>query len=340
MGRRSHKVKDQYNGGKNNGKGTGSFDPHSLNLPRGWDYYERFKDPFILPFQTHTINIKQSSKGPRVGSTVWDSSIVMSKYFELEVGSKLLKNKRVIELGAGVGLLGITLSLLESDIVLTDQKCMHDILHYNVRHNCSMTKTKVDELWWGDDVSKFHPPYDMIVGSDLMYEDDCVDLLLASLLDLSSFHPKKKQQDLDETFSSITLNDKKQQNDSSDDEDDNNKEKEEDGDDEEEEEEIDGDDLVNENDIQVAEKRADDAEPLYIKSAQLQPADTVIYLGYEHRQMTAESIFMNKVTTYFDVETITTRHLHPGFEHTDIRILRMTRKGVVKKIKKNKDDIL
>ncbi|GAM18451.1 hypothetical protein SAMD00019534_016260 [Acytostelium subglobosum LB1] len=93
----------------------------SLVLPRGWDYYERFKEPFVLPFQTHTIEIKQSSKGPRVGSTVWDSSIVMSKYFEIEIGSKNLKGKRVIELGSGVGLLGIALSLLDADIVLTGE---------------------------------------------------------------------------------------------------------------------------------------------------------------------------------------------------------------------------
>ncbi|GAM18449.1 hypothetical protein SAMD00019534_016240 [Acytostelium subglobosum LB1] len=51
--------------------------------------------------------------------------------------------------------------------------------------------------------------------------------------------------------------------------------------------------------------------------------------------MSAESIFMNKVTTYFDVEVITTKHLHPGFANTDIRILRMERKGQKKRIHRN-----
>eukprot|EP01133_Synstelium_polycarpum_P013730 gene13730-16192_t len=217
----------------------------------------------------------------------------MSKYFEQEINPKELQGKRIIELGSGVGLLGITISLLGANIVLTDQKCMHDILDLNVRTNCNTQirsqKTKVTELWWGNDVTDLRPPYDMIVGSDLMYDDDCVDLLLASLLDLSSFHPKKKETDDDD---SVTTDDLEQQF----------------GDialdGNQTEEDVKKEEIVDETTLLLLEeaKAKQLEEPLYVKSALLQPADTVIYLGFEFRQMTAESIFMNKVETYFDVE--------------------------------------
>ncbi|EGG25273.1 hypothetical protein DFA_03521 [Cavenderia fasciculata] len=360
MGRRSLKPSSQHYGSNSNtsgssgssGKGGKSNDEQDnmIILPRCWDYFIRFKDPFIMPFQSYTIEIKQSSKGPRVGSTVWDASIVMSKYFDSEIGSKALQGKRVIELGAGVGLLGISLSLMGADITLTDQQSMHEILNLNVRTNCLLTKTKVAELWWGNDVTDFHPPFDMIVGSDLMYEDDCVDLLLASLLDLSSFHPKKVATEEEEGYGFHTNIHKKKQPDSKIQEEEqndssspsttstttNNNNNNNNNDinsitesisnvtiqeqKEEEQKEEENDKPKEKEEEAVAE------EPLYMKSSRLQAADTVIYLGYENRSMSAESLFMSKVTQFFNVEMITTSHLSPGFKNIDVRILKMTRK--------------
>ncbi|EGC32664.1 hypothetical protein DICPUDRAFT_155371 [Dictyostelium purpureum] len=332
----------------------------TIYLPRSWDYYERFKQPYFYPFEFSQIEIKQSELGDiKINATLWDTAIVMSKFFELEIGRDGLKGKRIIELGSGVGLLGVVLSLLGADIIITEQKSMHGILEYNVKKNCKdLSKTKVQELWWGDNILDFKPPFDMIVGSDLIYEDHCIDLLLKSLMDLSSFHPKPKSKysdiidQLDENgnIPENLLENLKINNDNEEEEE-NDEEEEEEVEEEEKEEkedldEEDRDDLEEDNkkeniydsnfqyNKEIKKKyknkkiKEDDeelkGEDYLVSSSLLEPnPDTVIYLGYEHREMNAESIFMNKVNKYFHVETITTKHLNPGFSGVDIRILKM-----------------
>eukprot|EP01132_Coremiostelium_polycephalum_P006714 gene6714-8323_t len=340
MGRRSHKVKP---------KETVS---QIIKLPRSWDYYERFNQSYLYPFKKDKIiEIKQTPLGPRIGSCVWDTSIVMSKYFELEIGEEFLKGKRIIELGSGVGLLGITLSLLGADdIELTDQKCMHDILKENVELNCGSkligggggTKkkgirggtTKVSELWWGSDVTSYNPPFDLIVGSDLMYEDDCVDLLLTSLLDLSSIHPPQPKinnvDDIQDDNNNNNNNNQENENKNEDNIDNinnnsNNEKDDLDGnslkieelkikeDNQEKEEETVNNNNNNDNNIDKIEI------PPYEKAALLEASpNTLIYLGYEHREMTAESLFMNQVYKYFDVEIVSRPLLLLGFISTHI----------------------
>ncbi|KYQ92088.1 hypothetical protein DLAC_06925 [Tieghemostelium lacteum] len=301
----------------------------TIQLPRSWDYYERFKQSYFFPFKSKTIEIKQSPKGPYIGSCVWDTSIVMSKYFELVIGSDALKGKRIIEVGSGVGLLGITLSNLGADIILTDQENMHDILNENVTNNCPhSTTTQVKELWWGSNVEAFNPPFDMIVGSDLIYEDHCIDILLQCLLDLSSFHPNLQRKaklsaaaTIDEQLEELDLNDEKE-----DDENENDEEE------EEEEEEVEDYIIEQEQERKELEKKLKlledgvEEEGSLEKSFALEASDTVIYLGYEHREMNAELLFFNKVAQYFDYETIHTKDLNPGFQAVDIRILKMKRK--------------
>ncbi|KAM9969809.1 hypothetical protein ACTFIR_001646 [Dictyostelium discoideum] len=342
----------------------------TINLPRSWDYVERFTQPFLYPFEFETLTIKQSELGDvKINATLWDTAIVMSKFFEIVIGRDGLKGKRIIELGGGVGLTGIVLSKMGANITITEQKSMHSILDFNVRNNLTdLSKTKVSELWWGDDLtnSEYKAPYDMIIGSDLIYEDHCIDLLLKSLLDLSSHHPKPKSKYSDiieqidanngeipqELLEKLKLGEN----------DDNNE-------DNEDNDQLDNNDNKNtttttttttttnttttnetnttENDNKskelnikekekkkkkksIKKKKEDDEDPksedYLFASALLEPADTVIYLGYENRQMSAESIFLNKVHNYFEIEEIKTTHLNPGFGGVDIRILKMKKK--------------
>lgn len=52
------------------------------------------------------------------GLTVWDGSVVLAKY--LEATHKSLQGKRVVELGAGTGIVGVTAAMLGADTYLTD----------------------------------------------------------------------------------------------------------------------------------------------------------------------------------------------------------------------------
>jgi len=218
-----------------------------MKLPRSWDYKLRFVDTFHLPFLKHTISVKQSPKGSRVGCTVWDAAIVVCKYFELmERKSRgFLAGKRVIELGAGTGILGLAAALLGAKVTLTDIPLMIEILNQNIMLNrrvivTSNITTKV--LSWGEDISEFNPPVDYIIGSDLMYDDDYVEALVDTICSLSD-------------------------------------------------------------------------------------RNTQIYLGYETRQMNAESKFMSYATQHLDViEIISAKDLDPSFSELFINILKMAKK--------------
>lgn len=45
-----------------------------------------------------------------MGSIVWDAEVLMAHYLDLAYGPRLLRGRRVVELGAGTGLAGIVSS--------------------------------------------------------------------------------------------------------------------------------------------------------------------------------------------------------------------------------------
>lgn len=72
---------------------------------------------FVREFEVEcikkTLNLFQSEVGDE-SCVVWDAAIVLSKYLEeLELRNKgWLKNKKVVELGAGLGCVGLVAACL------------------------------------------------------------------------------------------------------------------------------------------------------------------------------------------------------------------------------------
>jgi len=108
--------------------------------------------------------------------------------YEKQFPREFFAKKRFIELGSGVGLLGISVASMGSHIILTEQKKMIQILQANIRKNIQSEIHKVEtkELNWGTDISSLKPPFDVIIGSDLCYESDHILELIQSLKDLSN----------------------------------------------------------------------------------------------------------------------------------------------------------
>ena len=83
------------------------------------------------------------------------------------------------KVGSGLGLVSILLSKLQpppSHLVATDGD---DIALGQLRKNCDMNGVgegiKVEKLRWGEGVEEFHlshGPFDMIVGADVIYEEE------------------------------------------------------------------------------------------------------------------------------------------------------------------------
>lgn len=81
--------------------------------------YNKFKQ-FV--FNGYSIQIEEIP-GFGIGSSLWNSSIPICKY--LEMNKNIIEGKRVIELGAGVGLVSIVCALLGGNVVSTDKKRNH-----------------------------------------------------------------------------------------------------------------------------------------------------------------------------------------------------------------------
>ncbi|KAL2613080.1 hypothetical protein R1flu_024772 [Riccia fluitans] len=154
----------------------------------------------------HSLLIKQDPNSKHLGTTVWDSSLVFVKFLERnckkgEFSRAKLAGKRVIELGAGCGLAGLGMALLGCDVVVTDQVEVLPLLLRNVERNLSRAKYtasdnsymgsigKVDvaELDWGNEahIAAVEPPFDYIIGTDVVYKEQYVEPLIYTILALA-----------------------------------------------------------------------------------------------------------------------------------------------------------
>jgi predicted nicotinamide N-methyase len=108
---------------------------------------------------------------------VWDSSVVLATLMqEFDIGGK-----RILEVGCGIGLSSLLLNLRLADITATDQHPeAGGFLEENVRLNQGRDIPFV-RTGWADEVSGLGK-FDLIIGSDLLYEPDHVEQL-ASFID-------------------------------------------------------------------------------------------------------------------------------------------------------------
>eukprot|EP01098_Paradermamoeba_levis_P012844 TRINITY_DN5710_c0_g1_i1.p1 TRINITY_DN5710_c0_g1~~TRINITY_DN5710_c0_g1_i1.p1 ORF type:complete len:239 (-),score=81.95 TRINITY_DN5710_c0_g1_i1:114-830(-) len=149
---------------------------------------------FTLPLKYHpdlSVQLVQNATGKgELGSRVWSCSIPLAHFVEnqQEFPLDFWKEKKVIELGSGCGLVGITAAVLGADIVLTDQSSLIPLLNHNIslnrQTNQSPLKAKADVLMWGSG-NPFGHPFDVILGADLTYEYEDLPLLLSSIEQLS-----------------------------------------------------------------------------------------------------------------------------------------------------------
>ncbi|XP_042497416.1 protein N-lysine methyltransferase METTL21A-like isoform X2 [Macadamia integrifolia] len=141
----------------------------------------------------HRLIISQSPSSmstPGVtGAVMWDSGIILGKFLEhaVDSGGLLLRGKKVVELGAGCGLVGCVAALLGAVIVLTDLPDRLRLLKKNIENNVTendvLGSATVRELIWGDDLDSelTDPLPDYVLGSDVIYSEGAVTDLLATL---------------------------------------------------------------------------------------------------------------------------------------------------------------
>lgn len=122
------------------------------------------------------------------GHVIWDAAFLLVKYLE-QLGPKFMSRKRCIEVGSGVGLVGIAAASLGAHVVLTDMPSALHLTQLNADKNRVLARQKGGEittqpLAWGTPVDHLSPPYSLVLASDVVYDNDLFAPLVHSLVSL------------------------------------------------------------------------------------------------------------------------------------------------------------
>ncbi|KAG2521520.1 hypothetical protein JM16_003543 [Phytophthora kernoviae] len=135
--------------------------------------------------------------GSGIGGKLWDSCLVLTRY--LSTRRELLAGKQVIELGSGLGLVGIFCAMLGAHVTLTDMEEVIPLLAYNIALNfpgleqdgasTSQSFAKGDAVVlpvakahpWGEPPRDLPSHADVLVLSDVVYDPEGYVPLVKSL---------------------------------------------------------------------------------------------------------------------------------------------------------------
>lgn len=167
---------------------------------------------FSISLFGHDLNIEQEPANVVLGhgAVVWDSAVIFAKYMEhdpKQFSIDKLQGKKVIELGSGCGLAGISLMMKGSKVTLTDmQKVTESLTKINVNRIHSRLSSKgrafptlllspsVYALDWTDfnsfeEVSGLIDcPYDIVLLTDCVFSAALAIPLVDCIRKLSDHH--------------------------------------------------------------------------------------------------------------------------------------------------------
>jgi len=151
-----------------------------------------------------TIILYQNLNSMNCGTSVWDASVVLANYISFNPQFSLgrLQGKRILELGSGCGLLGISLAKRGAHVELTDKPSVLPILRRNVELNIRERvhginegeilhgTARVSTLEWGNNLEEMSiqlgAPFDIIVASDCIYSNSSIMPFIGTLVAMSN----------------------------------------------------------------------------------------------------------------------------------------------------------
>jgi len=153
-----------------------------------WDEdYVNFEHPklcaTVVLEQTWRKGKDPSKSGDTSGNLLWPAARSLAAH--LITHPELVHNCRVVELGAGVGLLGIVAGALGAkEVVMTDVTCTIPLLQRNLEANRAVCGdcVSVEELWWGTEEGPGGElaNVDVVLGCELLYRQNvetCIALI-------------------------------------------------------------------------------------------------------------------------------------------------------------------
>ncbi len=156
-------------------------------------------------FCGRTVEVTQDTEAEidverNTGLRLWDGAYLLAKYLEVAEDfreGKFWQGKRCLELGCGCGLVGLVAWLLGAQVTLTDTeetlvhtaKCVQkNIDNWKASQLTvpSQKSLKLETLLWGaDNPNASQENFDVVLGSDVIYQPETVPLLLKTLQNLT-----------------------------------------------------------------------------------------------------------------------------------------------------------
>ncbi|XP_038614725.1 protein-lysine methyltransferase METTL21C [Tachyglossus aculeatus] len=151
-------------------------------LPAYYDSYT--KEQYL--YAGKKIIIQESIEN--YGSVVWPGALALCQYLEEHPEEFRFQGAKVLEIGAGPGLVSIVVSILGAYVTATDLPDVLGNLQYNLlqnTQNCTPHQPEVKELVWGEDLELNFPKsthfYDFILASDVVYDHYFLEKLLTTM---------------------------------------------------------------------------------------------------------------------------------------------------------------
>ncbi|PNP43374.1 hypothetical protein TGAM01_v202771 [Trichoderma gamsii] len=122
------------------------------------------------------------------GGQTWPAGMVLGKHM-LRYHRAKLETARILELGAGGGLVGLAVAAgcdLQAPLILTDQDVMLELMKHNIQLNELEGKATASILDWGETLPEAvvaHKP-DVILAAECVYFEPAFPLLMQTLKDL------------------------------------------------------------------------------------------------------------------------------------------------------------
>jgi len=117
------------------------------------------------------------------GHVVWDAALLLARWLE-QAPASLLAGRRVVEVGAGVGLVGLAAAARGAHVLLTDMAGALPLTELNAGANVDLVRrgrgsVAVRPLEWGNaaelaalQAELRHQPPDVLLASDVVYDND------------------------------------------------------------------------------------------------------------------------------------------------------------------------
>ncbi|KAL5377307.1 hypothetical protein PMIN06_007813 [Paraphaeosphaeria minitans] len=161
-------------------------------FPRRRTDNNNFDDNSVTLLESRSVISSSGTTGLRT----WEAALLLGQFLSSEDGSRMIREKRVFELGAGTGMLSILCAkhLDASGVVSTDgDEAVVDAIKTNVFLNevdSSRTTVKTAALRWGRPLhgSTFSEDYGMdvpevLLGADVTYDSTSIPALVSSMRD-------------------------------------------------------------------------------------------------------------------------------------------------------------